>query len=371
MRTRPDNRPSRLTSNGILRRTGWLAGLSVTPILTLAAQLTAKPVTWGELNDPAQRTARVTDAVFWNRSRGMKQFHERMAEGPMRIAILQVSARIQGDVADRKEDIVYSSSSTYEGWYSTVTQTYTEYQITTVPGFAIPQEFGYFVATNLAVELANQLRAKGFEVIPADRVAATRAYQTYLAGLSNSVTVEDASTGRAGLVNVLPKWALFAPPGMRIRPQNTLTSASGDWLPVESGKGQEYLQALSEELGGNVLFVQVTGLYPSANLVRSEAEAANNRVAVDYGRVGVAGPSYQALIHDPTVRLPAMLRRFCCSLTVMGGGVTVEPRPQFIQSGGAAGWRVDWLGFTRDALQSNAFFAEAIATRMQQKRTEQ
>lgn len=357
-----------LTRRQVARWTVAIVGLLLVPLLSLPAQLTAKPVTWAELNDPTQRAARVTDAVFWNRSRGMKQFHERMAEGPMRIAILQVSTRIQGDVTDRKEDVVAVDSydNVYTGW----SQVVTEYQITTVRGYAIPQEFGYYVATNLAVSLAEQLRAKGFDVIPANRVAATRAYQTYLAGLGNSVTVEDASTGRAGLVNVLPKWALFAPPGMRIRAQNTLTTANGDWLPVESGKGQEFLQALSEELGGNVLFVQVTGLYPTANLTRSESDAGWDRISVDYGRAGVSGPSFQAIIHDPTVRLPGMLRRFCCSLTVMGGGMTVEPRPQFIQSGGAAGWRVDWKGFAQDAVTANTFFSEAIATRMQGKRTE-
>lgn len=364
---RTDSRVTRLFRSCWHRAIG---ALLLAP-LALPAQLTSKPVTWAELDDPAQRAARVPDAVFWNRSRGMKQFHERMAEAPMRIAILQVSARIQGDVTDRKEDIVYMQSSSYAGWYSTTTTILTEYQITTVPGFAIPQPLGFYVAANLAVEVANQLTAKGFDVIPADRVAATRAYQTYLTGLGNSVTVEDASTGRAGFVNLLPKWALFAPPGMRIRPQNTLTTGNGDWLPVETGKGQEFLQALSQELGGNVLFVQITGLYPTANLTRSESEVGYNRIAVDYGRVGVSGPSYQALIHDPTVRLPAMLRRFCCSLTVMGGGVTQEARPQFIRTGGDAGWQVDWGGFARDAVKANTFFAEAVATRMKEKRTEQ
>lgn len=351
----------------------FLPMLLATLVAPLEGQLTSKPVTAAELADPTQRAARLADAIFWNRSRGMKQFHERMTEAPMRIAILQVGTRIQGDVTDRKEDVIYSSSSTSGSWYTGVytTVTTTEYQLTTVPGYAIPQEFGYFIAANLAEELATQLRAKGFDVIPANRVSATNAYQRYLEGQSNSVTVEDATADRSGMVNLLPKWALFAPPGMRLRPQNTLTSASGDWLPVESGKGQEFLQAVSDELGGNVLFVQVTAMYPSSNLMRSTADAGRGRIDVDYTRSGVFGPTYQALIHDPSVRLPAMLRRFCCSLTVMGGGMTVEPRPQFILAGGPAGFRTDWRAFTRDAVAANAFFAEAIATRMQEKRTQQ
>lgn len=343
------------------------------PLLPLAAQLTSKPVSTAEMADASQRAARVADAMFWNRSRGMKQFHERMAEGPMRIALLQVSTRIQGDITDRKEDVVYSSSSSSSNWYTGVRTTVytTEYQITTVPGYAIPQEFGYFIAANLAEELAAQLTAKGFDVIPAERVAATRAYQTYLEGASNSVTVEEATADRSGLVSLLPKWALFAPPAMRIRAQNTLTSANGDWLPVESDKGQEFLQAVSDELGGNVLFLQVTAMYPSSNLTRATSDAGRGRIDVDYTRSGVFGPTYQALIHDPTVRLPRMLRRFCCSLTVMGGNTAVEPRPQFIQAGGSTGFRADWRAFARDAAAANAFFADAIATRMKEKRTEQ
>lgn len=346
--------------------------LLAAPFLCLPAQLTSKPVTMAEMADSAQRAERVADAVFWNRSRGVKQFHERMAEAPMRIAILQISTRIQGDITDVKDDVVYRESSSTDNWYTGVrtTITTTETQITTVPGYAIPQEFGYFIAANLAAELAAQLTAKGFEVIPAQQVAATRAYQTYLEGLGNAVTVEDVAADRSGLVRLLPKWALFAPPGMRIRAQNTLTSGNGDWLPVESDKGQEFLQAVSEELGGNVLFLQATAMFPTSNLNRSAADAGRGRIEVDYTRSGVFGPTYQALIHDPTVRLPRMLRRFCCSLTVMGGGTPLELRPQFIQAGGAEGFRADWRALTREAATTNAFFAEAIATRMQEKRTE-
>lgn len=190
-----------------MRRFRFALVLLHTLVAPLGAQLTSKPVTQAELADPAQRAARAADAMFWSRSRGMKQFHERMTEAPMRIAILQVGTRIQGDVTDRKEDVIYSSSSSNSNWYTGVrtTITTTEYQLTTVPGYAIPQEFGYFIAANLAEELAAQLTAKGFDVIPAERVAATNAYQRYLEGQSNSVTVEDATADRAGMVNVLPK----------------------------------------------------------------------------------------------------------------------------------------------------------------------
>jgi hypothetical protein len=345
------------------------ATLSAVPA---SAQLTSKPVTLQEIADESARSRRAQDAMFWNRSRGMKQFHERYAEGAKRIAIIQVSTRIQGDVHDVKEDVIFQQSSSHTNWATGIrtTMSTTEYQITPVPGYSIPAEYGLFIAADLAEALESQLKAKGFDVIPAPEVAATKAYQSYMAGMQNAVTVEDASSERKGFARVFPKWALFAPPGMLLRAQNTLTTGNGDWLPVSPDKASEYLKALQAELGQDVLFLQVTGMFPSSNLEREAKDAGRGRLDIDYTRSGVFGPSYQALIHDAEVKLPGMLKRFCCSLTVMGGNLAPEPRPEFVK-GHNSGMLIDWRAFVRDAMRTNAFFAEAIATRMAEKRTTQ
>lgn len=293
-----------------------------------------------DIKDPSKRPAAVQKAAGFTPSNGVPNLDERFAKRkPLKLAVLQMSTYVQGDIDQKYKDI--KSFSMLANTYGGTVMTWTD---SVVPGVEVPPEVGISVANQAMTAFEAELQAKGFEVIPGAKVVATKAYQGAYGAFPPYATVVDNGLGPT----LAQGWTGFAPKGFLIHPPTGAVEINTAKLSVDA----KVLKELKAELGDDVLFA-----VGSIRIFNHDIQGKDEK---DRTRVGKFGSTIGLTLLDPEF----------VGYGIGGHGhiagsfdvkVKDVPRPEFIKRD-PAGFKVDWKSMVDDADVSNKFMSEAIAT---------
>ena len=176
------------------------------------------------------RSAPGAASVGYTTAVGVPTLPERVAQRPgLKLAILQVAYKIEG-----RPEMTFTSNHFSIGGYSSWTET-------TTPEIQVPAGFAQRSAVDLTKSLEAALAKQGFEIVPHETVAKTRAYEQYYGSYPVGYNLENG-------------WTVVGAAPMKVKEAtNIIDYATLNWVWPDT----KALPAIKAELGEDVLFLNL------------------------------------------------------------------------------------------------------------------